>query len=224
MNGEFTLALAFATGIFGAFHCVGMCGGINGGFFIRYGNFPNLLPVLAFHGARIGVYTLLGVSGALLGQVVVQAGIVGKAQGVLMILAGVLVVILGLNLLDLIGKKRIQQSRKVWFSGDDFINQKQSLPLVVGLFNGFVPCSLVFSVAIKAAASADPLNAGLLMLAFGAGTLPAMAAVSLLGSFIGLKARGSLAKLAGVSVILLGLWTVYEGVTFYNIMRGLANW
>ncbi|RDH81950.1 MAG: sulfite exporter TauE/SafE family protein [endosymbiont of Escarpia spicata] len=224
MNSEFTLALAFATGIFGAFHCVGMCGGINGGFFIRYGNFPNLLPVLAFHGARIGVYTLLGVSGALLGQVVVQAGIVGKAQGVLMILAGILVVILGLNLLDLTGKKRIQQSRKVWFSGDDFINQKQSLPLIAGLFNGFVPCSLVFSVAIKAAASADPLKAGLLMLAFGAGTLPAMATVSLLGSFIGLKARGSLAKLAGVSVILLGLWTVYEGVTFYSIMRGLANW
>ncbi|RDH89599.1 MAG: sulfite exporter TauE/SafE family protein [endosymbiont of Seepiophila jonesi] len=224
MNGEFTLALAFATGIFGAFHCVGMCGGINGGFFIRYGNFPNLLPVLAFHGARIGVYTLLGVSGALLGQVVVQAGIVGKAQGVLMILAGVLIVILGLNLLDLIGKKRKQQSRKVWFSEDDFINQRQSLPLVAGLFNGFVPCSLVFSVAIKAASSADPLNAGLLMLAFGAGALPAMATVSLLGSFVGLKARGSLAKLAGVSVILLGLWTVYEGVTFYNIMRGLANW
>ncbi|MBL3527575.1 MAG: sulfite exporter TauE/SafE family protein [gamma proteobacterium endosymbiont of Lamellibrachia anaximandri] len=224
MNGEFTLALAFATGIFGAFHCVGMCGGINGGFFIRYGNFSNLLPVLAFHGARIGVYTLLGVSGALLGQVVVQAGLVGKAQGVLMILAGILIVVLGLNLLDLIGKKRIQQARKVWFSGDDFINQKQSLPLVAGLFNGFVPCSLVFSVAIKAAASADPLNAGLLMLAFGAGTLPAMAAVSLLGSFIGQKVRGSMAKLAGVGVVLLGLWTVYEGVIFYDIMRGLANW
>ncbi|RLJ21342.1 sulfite exporter TauE/SafE family protein [bacterium endosymbiont of Escarpia laminata] len=221
MNGEFTLALAFATGIFGAFHCVGMCGGINGGFFIRYGNFPNPLPVLVFHGARIGVYTLLGVSGALLGQVVVQAGIVGKAQGVLMILAGVLVVILGLNL---IGKNGMQQSRKVWFSGDGFANQKKSLPLVAGLFNGFVPCSLVFSVAIKAAASADPLKAGLLMLAFGAGTLPAMVAVSLLGSFIGVKARGSLAKLAGVGVVLLGLWTVYEGVTFYDIMRGLANW
>ena len=99
MNTEFTLAMAFATGIFGAFHCLGMCSGINGGFFVGYGGFPGIAPVLSFHAMRIAVYTVLGVAGALLGQVLIQAGIVGKLQGILMILAGILVMLLGLNFL-----------------------------------------------------------------------------------------------------------------------------
>ncbi len=102
---------------------------------------------------------------------------------------------------------------------------KQPLnPFVAGLLNGLVPCGLVFSVAAKATATTEPLQAGLLMLAFGAGTLPAMGAVSLLGSALGARMRGGLAQLAGVTVILLGLWTIYEGAAFFDIMRGLADW
>ena len=62
------------------------------------------------------------------------------------------------------------------------------------------------------------------MLAFGAGTLPAMGAISLLGSTLGGRLRGGLARLAGITVVLLGLWTIYEGATFFDIMRGLADW
>lgn len=97
-------------------------------------------------------------------------------------------------------------------------------PVIAGAFNGFVPCSLVFSVAVKAASTADPLRAGALMLAFGAGTLPAMVGVSMLGSYVGTRARGQMVKLAGLTVVLLGLWTIYEGVVFYDIMRGLSSW
>lgn len=231
MNGDFTYALAFATGIFGAFHCLGMCSGINGGFFVHYGRFPRLLPQISFHAMRIAVYTLLGVSGALLGQVVVQTGLVGKMQGILMIIAGLLIVILGLNLLGLFDKAKKQRadSIKVAFShqtsaGMADFSKLHITPLVAGLLNGLVPCSLVFSVAIKAAATADPIRASLLMLSFGAGTLPAMGAVSLLGSLIGTTVRRGMVKLAGIGVMVLGLWTVYEGVVFYDIMRGLANW
>lgn len=226
MSTEFTLALAFTTGLFGSFHCVGMCSGINGGFFIHYGRFPKLSPILAFHGTRIALYSLLGVAGALLGQVLIQAGIVGKAQGILMILAGVLIILLGFNLLGLFNiNKQIQiKPQSVQLTGPASTNKLRFTPYLAGLFNGLVPCSLVFSVAVKAAATSDPLYAGQLMLAFGIGTLPSMGTVSLLGSYFGSKLHGGLTKLAGLSVIGLGLWTVYEGVTFYDIMRGLANW
>jgi len=223
MTGEFSFALAFATGLFGSFHCIGMCSGINGAFTLGYGR-DRLLPLLAYHGTRILTYVLFGVVGALLGRVVVQTGIIGKTQGLLMILAGVIVVLLGLNLLGLLR----------WSKATDPVPQpvsftlgksKRSLnPFLAGLLNGLVPCGLVFSVAVKAASTAEPLQAGLLMLAFGAGTLPSMLGISLLGSAIGTHLRGGLARLAGVTVILLGLWTLYEGATFYDIMRGLANW
>jgi sulfite exporter TauE/SafE len=97
-------------------------------------------------------------------------------------------------------------------------------PFIGGSLNGLVPCSLVFSVAIKAAATTDPMRAGMLMLSFGAGTLPTMATVSAIGGLLSCKLKGLFAILTAVLVIALGLWTLYEGWVFYDIMRGLANW
>ncbi|MGD8931086.1 MAG: sulfite exporter TauE/SafE family protein [Chromatiales bacterium] len=225
MNGDLSWALAFATGLFGSFHCIGMCSGINAGFTMGYGrNKPMLL--VAYHTTRIFVYVLFGMAGALLGQVVVQTGIVGKTQGLLMILAGVIVVLLGLNLLGLLRIRKAAQSpsQPLVISLGATRTSPPISPIVAGLLNGLVPCGLVYSVAVKAASTADPLHAGLLMLAFGAGTLPSMVTISLLGSEIGSRLRGGLARLAGVMVVLLGLWTIYEGAAFFDIMRGLANW
>ena len=226
MNGEFTFALAFATGLFGSFHCIGMCGGINGGFTLDYSRGNRLYSLFAYHGTRIFTYTLFGVIGALLGRAVVQTGIIGKTQGVLMILAGIVVVLLGLNLLGLLRWSKLDRPypRPIKFSAKPPLFKTSFNPWLAGLLNGLVPCSLVFSIAVQAAVTADPLRAGLLMLAFGAGTLPSMLGISLLGSTIGSHLRGNLARLAGVTVILLGLWTIYEGATFFDIMRGLANW
>jgi sulfite exporter TauE/SafE len=100
---------------------------------------------------------------------------------------------------------------------------RRLLPLTAGLVNGLVPCSLVFSVAVKSVATADPVRSGLLMLFFGLGTLPTMLLVTTAGAVISEKARGVLIRLTGVVVILFGGWTIYEGVVFYDIMRGLAN-
>jgi sulfite exporter TauE/SafE len=226
VNSEITLSLAFMAGIFGSFHCFGMCSGINGGFFIYSAQGIRLRPLIAFHGMRLAVYTLLGVIGAIVGRVLVQSGIVGKAQGILMILAAVLIILLGLNLLGMplwrwLGKQLVTAHVPL-------ASLTNSAPLATtmtaGLLNGLVPCSLVFSVAIKAAATADPVRAGLLMLSFGAGTLPSMVAVSLAGTYVGAVFNGRLAMLAGFVVVMLGLWTLYEGVIFFDIMRGLANW
>jgi len=47
--------------------------------------------------------------------------------------------------------------------------------------------------------------------------------VSLLGGALGGAARGIYLKAAGTLVVLLGAWTLYEGVVFYDVMRGLAD-
>ena len=101
---------------------------------------------------------------------------------------------------------------------------KPWFPLLGGLLNGLAPCSLVFSVALQAAATTDPLRAGLLMLVFGLGTLPAMLGLSLLSAFIGERMRGLFARLAALTVFALGAWTFYQGWVFFDIMRGLGNW
>jgi sulfite exporter TauE/SafE len=226
---EFSYALAFTTGLFGAFHCLGMCSGLAGGFFADHGWQHSVAPLIRYHGARVAVYSLLGIMGSLLGHVIVQTGIVGKGQGLLMILSGVLIVLIGLYLLI----RAIPIKQKLAFENnkheqtirffDKTTRPGRITPFLGGIFNGLVPCSLVFSVAIKAASTANPIHAGLLMLSFGAGTLPTMATVSTMGMLLSQHMKGFFAIFLAVLVITLGLWTVYEGWTFYDIMRGLAN-
>ena len=199
------MGLAFATGLLGIPHCLGMCSGLAGGFFLHRG--ARLGAVLAYHGARIGTYVLLGTLGALAGRVLVQTGLLGKGQGLLMMGAG------------------------LWISGlglDGLLRPKRGCPArartaaAAGVLNGLMPCSLVFSVGIRAAARADPLEAALLMGAFGSGTL-LMALLSLGSARLGHVLHRSAARFGGVLVLSLGLWTLYEGWTFFQIMRGLAS-
>jgi sulfite exporter TauE/SafE len=224
VSGEFGYLLAFTTGLFGAPHCLGMCSGLAGGVFMHQGLLRHGLPAVLYHAARVATYVVLGVAGALLGRVIVQSGAFGKAQGLLMIGAGVVILILGLGLLGVLPFARPARCRLVG-PADTLAMPRHPLlaPALAGLGNGLVPCSLVFSVAIRAGATADPLEAGALMLAFGLGTVPAMLGVSLLGGALGGAARGVYLKAAGVLVALLGAWTLYEGVVFYDVMRGLAD-
>ena len=228
VNADLTLPLAFLTGVLGALHCLGMCSGLAGGYFVRLGS--GIAAVLSYHGARILVYGVLGMTGALAGRVLVQQGILGKAQGLVMMAAGLVIIGLGLSLLwPLPGAWLRRTKRPETRPGRQEVKLSDPPPrpwlaALAGAFNGLVPCSLTVSIAIKGAATADPLRAGLLMLVFGLGTLPTMALVSLTGTAIGRHAQGLFARLAGLTVVALGLWTLYEGWVFFDIMRGLTNW
>ena len=224
MTVEFGYGMAFVTGIAGAFHCLGMCGTFAGGFFIGHGGKNKLTPQLAYHLVRILTYMLLGMSSAFAGQVLAQVGIVGKGQGMLMILAGLVIIMTGLWVGDFLpGNKRKSCNGPCNPRGFEDLRGGNYLPLAAGLINGLVPCSLVFSMAIKTLVTPNVLEAGLLMLFFGLGTLPAMLLVTLSGSWIGRKTTGIFIPLTGLLVIAMGLWTTYEGIVFYDIMRGLAN-
>lgn len=228
MDGEFGYALAFAAGSMGASHCLGMCGGLTAGYFAGHGWRHKLVPQISYHGMRILTYALLGAAGAALGRVLVLSGMVGKGQGIVMILAGLLIMLLGLGLSGLLPAwKRSHRGcsslhcQVVRF--EDGQTSARLLPLAAGTLNGLVPCSLVFSVAIRAIATGDPLQAGLLMFSFGLGTLPTMLLLGTAGAVISARLRGLLFRLVGPLVIAFGAWTLYEGIVFYDIMRGLAN-
>jgi sulfite exporter TauE/SafE len=228
MGVEIGYSIAFMAGIMGAWHCFGMCGGYAAGYFAGHGWSGSITPHLLYHGVRIASYTLMGVVGALLGQVLVQTGLFGKGQGILFIIAGILIVIIGISLTGSLSRRTTGQQQqgdmappRVRF--DDWPRGRIYMPLAAGLVNGLVPCTLVFSIAIKAVATGDPLRSGLLMLCFGIGTLPAMLLATAAGALVGEKARGLFARLTGITVILFGAWTFYEGIVFYDIMRGLAN-
>ena len=79
--------------------------------------------------------------------------------------------------------------------------------LGLGLIWGFLPCGLVYSMLLLAASTADPVAGGIVMLAFGLGTMPAMIATGLsaskLAQFMSRKRLG-----AGILIVLLGIATI----------------
>ncbi len=86
---------------------------------------------------------------------------------------------------------------------------------ILGLLNGLLPCGLVYFFAITAASTANILSGALVMLIFGLSTIPAMFS---LGFFIGFfrqtAIRNSLMKLATISVLLYGGYTIYNGYEY----------
>ena len=54
-------------------------------------------------------------------------------------------------------------------------------PFALGAATGLLPCGIVYVAAIQGAGIGTPLGGALLMAAFGAGTIPVLAAIGLLG-------------------------------------------
>ena len=86
---------------------------------------------------------------------------------------------------------------------------------LLGLLNGIIPCGLVYSFAIFAASTADPLAGALVMATFGLATIPALFFLGFLTKVLQKGSlRGTMMKLAAMLVILYGGITLYKGYNF----------
>jgi uncharacterized protein len=229
VNEGLDYSLAFVSGILGSGHCIGMCGALVSGFFIKASQGgAATLSYAAYHGARIGVYTLIGVIAALAGVALVSTGLLGKLQGVLQIAAGLLVILLGLEVMGVLRTRLAVGFAPVRWLREGFARAAKGGRIrgaaLGGMVNGMMPCALTLAMAVKATTATTPLEGGLLMLTFGLGTLPAMLFVTLVFGRLGARVRGHLLKAAAVVVIVMGLATLYQGVSYLNVMRKLANW
>jgi sulfite exporter TauE/SafE len=229
MQAGYDYTMAFMAGLLGSGHCIGMCGSLVSAFFMKYADKGvSVLPYVAYHGGRIGVYTLVGLGAGLIGLALTSTGLIGKIQGILQIIAGIVVILLGLDILGMSPLKIQVSFLPVSVLRSKFVMATQKGPvigaMIGGVVNGFMPCSLTLAVAVKATTAGGPLEGGLLMFAFGLGTLPSMLFVSAIFGKLGVKLRGQLLKIAALFVIALGLSTLIQGLAFFNAIKGLANW
>ncbi len=223
---EFSYALAFMTGLLGSGHCLGMCGGLVSAFFMKL-KARGPWPYLTYHAGRIGMYALVGLVAALLGAVLVSTGRIGLAQGVLQIVAGAIVILLGLDLLGVSPIRNVYGFAPVAWLRRQFMTAAQKGPivgaLIGGAINGMMPCSMTMAMAVQATTAPSPPEGMLLMLAFGAGTLPSMLSASFLFGKLGPRLRGWLLKGAALFVIALGVSTLWQGVRFFLVMFKLVG-
>lgn len=209
---EYTQFLsAFLLGLSGAGHCLGMCGGITAAMQLSGGK--SRYNMFAFHGARIASYALLGmVAGLITSTVDTSWAII-----VLRYLASLFLIAMGLYVGEWWrGLATIEQAGAAVFQPvQKFLS---SLPtgspllssVLLGLCWAVMPCGLIYSALAWSATTQHPGSAALLMLTFGAGTLPSMLAISLGAERVQqLLRHNSLKRFIAVLLIAAGVWTAY---------------
>jgi len=215
------LAAAWAMGLLGSLHCIGMCGGIVSVLSasvapeLRRRPPVHLSLLFGFNLGRVFCYAVLGAAfGALalgLQHVVVEA------QAVLRALAGVVLVGFGLHLTGWVRGLPVLERAGVALWAPISGVARRLLPvrtfgraLLLGALWGFIPCGMVYSAVALAVAGGGPLRGALGMAAFGAGTLPAMlAAGSVAGQLLAHLRRTAARRALGFAMAALGVCTVF---------------
>ncbi len=217
--GGFDYGLAFMAGVLGSGHCLGMCGALVSGYFMKAGPSKRYLPYFIYQLARIFVYTLVGFAAAALGFVLVSSGVFGKVQSILQMFIGSVVIILAFGILGWIPFQGSVRLLPMNLLRRGYAESRTKGPIlgaiIAGLLNGLMPCPLTFAMAVKATSATTIMEGGLLMLTFGAGTLPTMLFVSVAFGKMSAHFRGLMLKSAALIMIVMGCNTIYMGLSFY---------
>jgi sulfite exporter TauE/SafE len=215
----FDYTLAFIAGVLGSGHCLGMCGALVSGYFMNVGKNKSYLPYFAYQFARILVYIIIGLLAASLSAVLVSGGMVGKVQSILQMAIGTIVIILALGILGLVPWQGSMKLLPMNWLRKGYASARSRGPLygaiIAGFLNGLMPCPLTFAMYVEATSASSVMEGGLLLLAFGAGTLPTMLFISFAFAKMGASLRGFMLKSAAIIMIFMGLNTIYKGLTFY---------
>ncbi|OUR72478.1 hypothetical protein A9Q78_06685 [Methylophaga sp. 41_12_T18] len=209
---------AFLLGLFSTVHCIAMCGSVIGALTlslpaeVRESQQKMLPYVFNYNLGRLLSY---GTAGAIVGLL---SSPLAAFDGhlILRYLSVIVMVAMGLYLAGWF-PKFAQMERigaPIWRKLQP-ISQKL-LPVrtlkqafLLGAVWGWLPCGLVYAALAVAATVGEPMKASMVMLAFGAGTLPAVMGAGLFTGMLASMARAKhLRRIAGISIIVMAVATM----------------
>jgi len=211
----------FLIGMLTSIHCVAMCGGINLSQCVPNAGIKNekkttnLRPGILYNTGRVISYTIVGAIVGALGSVVSFSG---TAKGIVAIIAGLFMVIMALNMLNLFPWLRKFNPKMPKIFAKKINDQKKSnSPLLVGLLNGLMPCGPLQAMQLYALSTGDPVKGALAMLAFSLGTVPLMFGLGAISSILSKKFTGKMMTASAVLVLMLGVFMFSNGMSLSGI-------
>lgn len=215
--------MLFVIGLLTSIHCVAMCGGINLSQCLPKKEFVEnekkgtaFLPSILYNLGRVVSYTLIGFLLGLIGWLIggnYSVGIPVILQGILKLIAGTLMIIMGINMLGIfpwLRKLNIQMPKFV----SKKIGEKKAAavrPFAVGLLNGLMPCGSLQSMQIIALASSNPFTGAISMLLFSLGTVPLMLSLGSIVTVLGKRFTYAVMNIGAVLVTVLGFAMLAQG-------------
>lgn len=207
-------------GLLGSSHCVGMCGGFTLMLGMNRTSFwSNLHGQISYSCGRIVTYTVLGGIAGFAGRSLSErVSTFVNIPAVLSLISGLFLLWEGLHATGLLRRRANGMSGTACLMGPLFSSLLKYPGLrnafYAGVFTGLLPCGLVYAFVSLAASTGDLLNGGVVMLSFGAGTVPLMILTGTGAMLLSIPQRQRLWRFAAWSVVATGLLTVTRGVSF----------
>ncbi len=218
---------AFLIGVIASLStCMAVVGGLvlsMSATFAREGD--KVRPQILFHTGRIVSFFVLGGTIGALGSAF-TLGVTGTF--VLGLLVGLVMLVLGINLLDVFPSlKRFQPSMPRFLAkhalGVSELNHVLT-PLLVGVATFFLPCGFTQAMQLYSLTTGSFLAGGLTMLSFALGTLPVLALIGFSSFSIKNSAKsGVFFKSAGLIVILFALFNIINSLVVIGIISPVFN-
>lgn len=226
-DSEMGYGMLFVIGLITSVHCIAMCGGINLSQTLQKDTSTEISKImfrntLEYNIGRVVSYTVIG---GVLGAVGALAGIGSSLQtstlfqGILKLFAGIIMVVMGVNMLGIFpGLRRLAvhipnfNKKTKQKSG-----RKLRTPFFIGLCNGLMPCGPLQSMQVVALASGNPLTGALSMLCFSLGTVPLMLGFGSAVSMLGKRFTRQVLKAGAILVVVMGLSMMVQGGTLSGL-------
>jgi sulfite exporter TauE/SafE len=222
-GGNVTYGTAFLIGIIASLStCMAVVGGLvlsMSATFAKEGD--KVRPQLLFHAGRlISFFVLGGVIGAIGSAFALNT----SATFVLSLIIGIVMLILGINLLDVFHwSKRLQPSMPKFLAKHAYGASKLNhtlTPFLVGIATFFLPCGFTQSMQIYTLSTGNFLTGALTMGSFALGTLPILGLVSFSSfSIQNSKYSGIFFKTAGLIVILFALFNLMNALVVIGLIQ-----
>lgn len=209
--------MLFVIGLLTSTHCIAMCGGINLSQCVPYQSqqpekrrLSGLTPSIMYNSGRVLSYTVIGGLVGMLGSVVSFSA---AGKGLVAVIAGVFMVIMGLNMLNIFPwLRRFNPRMPKIFAAKINEQKKSSRPFYVGLLNGLMPCGPLQAMQLYALSTGDPFKGALSMFLFSLGTVPLMFGLGALSTMLTKKYTARMMTVSAALVVMLGVFMFSNGV------------
>lgn len=224
---KFNYGTAFLIGVVASVSsCMAVVGGLllsMSATFSKEGD--RIKPQILFHSGRIVSFFILG---GVIGMIGSAFTLNSTSTFILGLIVGIVMLILGINLLDVFHwAKKLQPSMPKFIAkrAHDISKLNHMLtPLLVGIATFFLPCGFTQSMQLYALSTGTFLKGGLTMLAFALGTFPVLALISFSSFSIKNSSKsGIFFKSAGLIVIMFAVFNIINSLVVAGIIAPIFN-
>ncbi len=213
-------SIVLSTAFLGSGHCIGMCGPIVAALSLSpQAKRKGVLFHLCYNTGRITTYVFIGVLAGWLGSLLNKTETFSMVSHSILLLTDVFIIALGLATIGIFERIRIipLEFPGIIRAMTNSVSRLQKLPVVfsafpIGLIMGFLPCGFLYAIALAAAGRGSPSKGGLIMLAFGLGTLPALFLFGSAVHWLTTTVRREMLRWAGVLVVCMGCYNLYQHI------------